>query len=87
MKKQYPSQDRLRELFDYDPEGFLVWKYRPEMSKAWNSRMANKKAGCEHLHSERLKYSYTERISGKDYSGERLIWIIHHAEIDLSNMV
>lgn len=76
-RKQYPSQARLRELFDYDPEGFLVWKYRPEMSRSWNTRWAGKRAGSVTVSKEKLHIEYKISIGGKGYDAKRLIWIFH----------
>lgn len=76
-RKQYPSQARLRELFDYDPDGFLVWKYRPEMSKKWNSKYAGSRAGSSYFEASG---GYRSRIgiNEKSYNAMRLIWIYHN---------
>ena len=72
--KEYPSQARLRELFDYDPDGFLVW--RETLSRR------NKKgnpAGSRGFNKE-LRYVYDIGINGEIYKGVRLIWIWHKGE-------
>jgi hypothetical protein len=63
--KQYPSQARLRELFDYDPEGFLIWR---------DGKFKNKKAGSFGVNKD-LRVFYDLRINGELYSGSRLIYI------------
>lgn len=63
--KQYPSQARLRELFDYDPEGFLVWKSGPRKGRKAGSFGVNKD----------LRVFYDVRINKKLYSGAKLIFI------------
>jgi len=76
-RKQYPSQARLRELFDYDPEGFLVWRERPEMSKAWNSRWAGCRAGHIGVTRDKMNIHYSIGINGETYDGKRLIFLFH----------
>jgi len=76
MKKQYPSQARLRELFDYDDDGFLVWRHNKENPKKWNSRFANKRAGSFGVNKD-LRVYYDVRINGELYSGAKLIYIYH----------
>lgn len=73
--KQYPSQARLRELFDYDPEGFLVWRVT-------NSKraLAGSIAGSRGYNSG-LRYVFDIGISGNVYKGARLIWIWHRGDI------
>jgi hypothetical protein len=45
--KPLPSQDRLRELFDYDPiAGTLTWRRRDDIDPGFNGRFAGKKAGA-----------------------------------------
>jgi len=65
--KQYPSQEKLRELFDYDPEGFLVWREGPRAGKVAGSFGVNKE----------LRVFYDVRINGKLFSGAKLIWVWH----------
>lgn len=66
--KQYPSQARLRELFDYDPDGFLVWR---------TGKFKDKKAGSFGVNKD-LRVFYEVRINGILYSGSRLIYIYFH---------
>jgi hypothetical protein len=81
--KPLPSQERLRELFDYDAEtGELTWKARPRNDfknpkyfNVWNARSANKVAGslCE-------GYIYI-LIDSIKYRAHRLIWAFHFGVI------
>lgn len=81
-RKQYPSQARLRELFDYDPEGFLVWKYNPDRRPQWNGRYAGKIAGKYEFSPSSLQYVYRVGIGDEVYSGNSLIWIYFGGTID-----
>lgn len=70
-KRVYPSQDRLRELFDVDADGDLVWRRRSDVPDPVNTRFAGKKAGC-------ICASTGYRLIGIDYVvfvGHRLAWI------------
>jgi len=71
-RKQYPSQARLRELFDYDPEGFLVWKSRGKDGD---------RAGVYRLDGDSLNYIYRINIKDREYEGGRLVWIWHRGDI------
>lgn len=65
---KYPTQERLRELFNYDVGGFLVNK------STW------KRAGTVHV-NKKLSSSYVIRFDNSKYSGNRLIWIYFHGDI------
>ena len=78
--KQYPSQARLRELFDYDPDGFLVWRNRIGIRECSNSRFVGKRAGSFGV-SSGLKSFNQIRIDGTLYKASELIWIYHNGEI------
>jgi hypothetical protein len=42
-----PSPERLHQLLYFDSDGELRWRERlPPTSKRWNTRYANKLAGC-----------------------------------------
>lgn len=68
--KEYPSQARLKELFDYDEAGFLVWR---------DGSRKGEPAGQRGFNSE-LRHVYDIGVSGKTYKGTRLIWIWHKKE-------
>jgi hypothetical protein len=78
-----PTQERLKQLFDYDEgTGNLLWKMRPVSdfkneaeSKRWNTRFAGKVAG-------HLSGGYRLiRTDGRQYKAHRLIWLFHFGEI------
>ena len=79
-RKQYPSQARLRELFDYDPEGFLVWKYRQEKSKQWNGRFAGNRAGSIRVRKDG-HIEASSAIDGVQYNTLYLVWIFHKGAV------
>ena len=79
-RKQYPSQARLRELFDYDPDGFLVWKHRDDERKATNTNYAGCRAGGVFV-SDSLEISYRISIKKIVYTGQSLIWVWHNGGI------
>ena len=77
-----PSQEYLRECFDYDPStGALTWRIRPQSHfklagawKAWNKRTAGKRA--DYLHISRKTGQRTIRCT-LDYRvvfAHRVIW-------------
>lgn len=69
---KYPTQARLRELFDYDSvSGDLLW--RQTLS---NRALKGSIAGCvddkDHI---------CVQVMGRSYRAHRLIWIYHHGHI------
>jgi hypothetical protein len=76
----YPEQEYLNELLDYQPNtGYLFWKHRSiekfnsiKAYKCWNSRYAFKKAGMK---NKTHGYIYVG-VDGKQYLAHRLIWIM-----------
>lgn len=65
INKPLPSQERLQELFDYNPEtGDLIWK----------EKTPAKRAGCK---EDRY---YTLRIKGETYKLHRIIWMYVYGE-------
>ncbi len=80
--KELPSQERLRELFDYDADtGNLIWKVRPVSAfknqhdcNAWNTNFAGKVAGCI---TKSTGYRVI-RIDDLLYFAHRLIYALHH---------
>jgi hypothetical protein len=89
MSLEYPTQEELAFLFDYNPEtGIFIWKYRPlEMfnisrwqernHKIWNTRFMGKKAGCSDG-----RY-ITIRINGIQYWAHRLAYIYIYGKMTL----
>ena len=81
MKRQYPSQARLRELFDYDDEaGRLVWRFNSLMPAQWNSGLANKAAGSFYVTAS-LSLKFTININKTLYSGAKILWIYHFGDV------
>lgn len=79
-RKQYPSQARLRELFDYDADGFLVWKWRDDRSNSWNKRWAGEAIGKVCVSSD-LDIRRSVKIDGVKYSATDIAWIFFHSDI------
>lgn len=78
--KKYPSKDRLRELFDYDPEGYFVWKRDPDKKDPHLLGLAGKKAGCTYV-SEEMQARHLVGVDGEVYNEARLVWIYHKGGI------
>lgn len=71
MNKALPSQSKLRDLFDYNPDtGELFWKFRPDQSGSWNARYAGKPA----LQSKNKKGYLYGSLGGKTVRTHRVIW-------------
>ena len=64
-RKQYPSQARLRELFYYDADGFLVWK---------SGHRYGLRAGSYGVNKD-LRVFYDIRVNKVLYSGAKLIFL------------
>ena len=65
------TQAELKELFDYHPDGFLVWKKRTS-----NRVCVGDKAGSPGT------YGYlSTRIYNKNYKNHRLIWCWHYGNL------
>lgn len=70
--KKYPSQETIRELFKYMPDGHLI-----RLASTTNPRFNNTIAGFLNKSN-----GYMECKIGKGkYSVHRLIWIYHHGDI------
>jgi HNH endonuclease/AP2 domain len=87
MPTKVPTQQRLRELFDYDAEtGALTWRHRPDMRSQWNVRYAGKVAG-----SINADGYLVIKIDSRSYFAHRLVWVYLCGdvpdEIDLINGV
>lgn len=83
MPRELPSQERLRQLFDYDADGFLKWKRRDRSEfkadnshRVWNSKHAGKKAGWTWSGRDNPRHSIC--VDYKSYLAARLIWKWHH---------
>jgi hypothetical protein len=63
----YPTQEKLKEIFNYDESGHLVWKIR--------RKRANIGATAGTIHPN--GYLRTG-INGKVYLNHRLIYVFHH---------
>jgi hypothetical protein len=83
--KQYPSQARLKELFDYNSEGFLVWRRREDVAPHVNSRTEGKRAGSFGISGGVKtfgKYFNNVTIDGIKYRSCEVVWIWHNKTID-----
>ena len=81
--KQYPSQSRLKELFDYI-DGHLVWKARPRSDfktpqgyGAFNALRVGKIA-CQ----GRINGYWIIKISREYFYAHRLIWIWNYGDLE-----
>lgn len=72
MTKQYPSQARLREAFDYHPDGYLVWRIKPSKGPDRTGQIAGGKQrdGRRHI-----------CIDGFLAQANKLIWIWHYGQV------
>jgi hypothetical protein len=72
MKGILPSQERLWQVLDYNPEtGIFVWKRRTDVRGGWNAKCAGKIAG-------RLDSDGHRQISvdGRRHHAARLAWVM-----------
>lgn len=64
------TQERLKELFDYNPEtGNLVWKVRRQRIKVGGVAGRVDNQGYRRI-----------RLDGRNYQAHRLVWLWHHGE-------
>lgn len=77
IAKELPSQEELRQMFDFMPEtGDLIWRVRDDRDNAWNGRMAGKRVGAK------SKDGYMRsQIGEKQYAVHRLIWKLAYGQI------
>jgi len=69
QRKQYPSQDRLRELFDYDADlGDLVYK-------------DGRSGSSVRVSPKHLSVQNRIHFCGKDYRTHEMVWIFHEGYI------
>jgi len=87
------THDRVRDLFDYNPEqGLLIWKERPLEDfktegawKIWNTRYSGEVFGYTY-NTNKIGKTPDIRRKGtintvKDYLHYRLVWIYHNKKI------
>jgi hypothetical protein len=69
--RQLPNQALLREVFQYHPEGYLVWAIKRQKV------IIGRRAGTPHCRDgySRLCFNYIK------YLEHRLIWVWHHGDI------
>lgn len=72
FRKRIETKEFLRETFDYDERGFLVWKEDRN-----NSIKAGMRAGCLNIRSQFEEIW----LDGVGYPARRLIWIFHKGVI------
>ena len=76
----YPSVERVRELFAYNPnEWFLMWKHRPNGPASWNSRYAETIAG-KPLHVVTTKGNRVT-VDRVNYPTANICWLHHFGEV------
>lgn len=72
IRKKVETKEFLRETFDYDERGFLVWKEsRSDKIKAGS------RAGSFHARHQREIIF----LDGVHYVARRLIWVFHHGAV------
>ncbi len=71
-----PSQDDLRRLFDYHPDGYLVWKIRRRGRSRKGAR-----AGTLCVKSRGSRMYWSIGVDGKRHLAHRLIWAWHFGVI------
>lgn len=91
--RKYPTQARLKELFDYNEQswarageqfvGGLVWKPRFDRMGRPNTREVGAFAGCLRLNDRRL----TVGIDGDMFELNRLTWVWHNGEVPTGMVV
>lgn len=87
MANEVLSARILRDFFDYDPDGVLIWKERPTVFflkvnaqnqiravTAWNSKFVGRPALC----TENGNGYKAGRINGKKYYLHRCVWAWHN---------
>lgn len=90
MTKEYPSQEYLKECFDYDKEsGALTWRIRPRSHfknegafKMWNKRYSGANAGIKQKRNDGKCYLYINLNKEKLYC-HRIAWIYENGNIEL----
>lgn len=72
IRKKVETKEFLRETFDYDERGFLVWK-----ENRGNKTKAGMKAGCFDTRKQHEEIKVEDVI----FYARRLIWIFHHGAV------
>lgn len=79
---KYPTQERLRELFDYDAaNGKLIWRRRTGRP-AWNAKWYGREAGYIKVSPSDLSIRYIVNVDGYKYNGIKIIWILLNGDIE-----
>lgn len=74
MNKMLPTQQYLREIFDYNEEtGALIWRVRKGFYAQNNAKYAGKEAGYKYKNNH-LKSYVRVVIDSKNYMLHRVIW-------------
>lgn len=72
--KEYPLQEIIKELLDYDPEtGMFIWKFRKNGYGPWNSRYAGTDAGAKKNNCISIQINNGQKA--ENYKAHRLAWI------------
>jgi hypothetical protein len=75
MAVPLPPQDRLRELFNYDPAtGLFTYKVKPNFRFKENAVAGTVKTGGRNMGRRYIK------IDGQIYSASRLAWMYYHGK-------
>lgn len=75
--RSLPSQEKLLELFDYEPDtGLLRWRYRPTGTVQWNAKLAGKVAGGPSRGNGRI----VVMLGGRLLLAHRIIWKMVYGE-------
>ena len=73
LKEGELTQERVKELFNYHPDGYLTWKIKYHPSIEIGAKAGSPKSNG---------YSYWRiGIDGKNYSMHRIIWLWHYGYI------
>lgn len=82
VHNKIPSQEYLKQCFDYLEQGILIWKYRPiehfnskKSFEIFNSQHVGDVAGCIH------ENYYEVTINGVSLKLQRVIWVWRNGEI------
>lgn len=98
MAKPTPSQEYLKELFEYNPDtGILTWKCRPinhfrneHGQRCFNAKYPGKEAGCLSRAGRTDRYYKNVSLkhgNGNHFGAHRLIWALVHGDTDCAKDV